>query len=221
MRVRLPSPPPPTLWSHRHARSLLPRPHPTEILRLQRPHLAATACALAGRLRCGRAHRDDPALNGTGPIQAHRCDRPRSPSGFSAKRRARVRILSVREWGAAGLRCYRPGECPGWEEARRRRLRDPGSLDASSSGPLGCLRPSARSEPDLDFSGSVLAAWTSGDGTYRLARACEHPGQRRARPVPGMAIGDDRLAPRLNPTPKATSSRNLDGCVRLPHVIAP
>ena len=87
-------------WSHRHTRPPRHALTPPRSLRLAAALiLAATACALAVASAAGRAYRDDPARMDSGPIHARvRLERDPAPasSGFSTKRRARVKILAVR-----------------------------------------------------------------------------------------------------------------------------
>lgn len=117
-------------WSHRHTRPPRHALTPPRSLRLAAALiLAATACALAVASAAGRAYRDDPARMDSGPIHARvRLERDPAPasSGFSAKRRARVRILAVRvgeRWLASDATALvsAPG---GGGRGARRRLRD-------------------------------------------------------------------------------------------------
>ena len=195
-------------WSHRHTRPPRHALTPPRSLRLAAALiLAATACALAVASAAGRAYRDDPARMDSGPIHARvRLERDPAPasSGFSAKRRARVRILSVRvgeRWLASDATAL--VSAPGWEEAARGDVYEiSGSLDAS----FAAAAPSVGS---IRARTSILAERPGGLDVWRrdthraFARACEQL-------VPGMAIGDDRLVPSdLSDAMKATSLTHL------------
>lgn len=202
-------------WSHRHTRPPRHALTPPRSLRLAAVLiLAATACALAVASAAGRAYRDDPARMDSGPIHARvRLERDPAPasSGFSAKRRARVRILAVRvgeRWLASDATAL--VSAPGWEDAARGDVYEiSGSLDAS----FAAAAPSVGS---IRARTSILAERPGGLDVWRrdthraFARACEHLARDARGLVPGMAIGDDRLVPSdLSDAMKATSLTHL------------
>ena len=202
-------------WSHRHTRPPRHALTPPRSLRLAAALiLAATACALAVASAAGRAYRDDPARMDSEPIHARvRLERDPAPasSGFSTKRRARVRILAVRvgeRWLASGATAL--VSAPGWEDATRGDVYEiSGSLDAS----FAAAAPSVGS---IRARTAILAERPGGlDGWRRnmhraFARACEHLARDARGLVPGMAIGDDRLVPSdLSDAMKATSLTHL------------
>ena len=202
-------------WSHRHTRPPRHALTPPRSLRLAAALiLAATACALAVASAAGRAYRDDPARMDSGPIHARvRLERDPAPasSGFSTKRRARVRILAVRvgeRWLASDATAL--VSAPGWEDATRGDVYEiSGSLDASfaaAAPSVGSIR--ARTAILAERPGG-LDGWRR--NTHRaFARACEHLARDARGLVPGMAIGDDRLVPSdLSDAMKATSLTHL------------
>lgn len=202
-------------WSHRHTRPPRHALTPPRSLRLAAVLiLAATACALAVASAAGRAYRDDPARMDSGPIHARvRLERDPAPasSGFSTKRRARVRILAVRvgeRWLASDATAL--VSAPGWEDAARGDVYEiSGSLDASfaaAAPSVGSIR--ARTSILAERPGG-LYGWRR-DTHRAFARACEHLARDARGLVPGMAIGDDRLVPSdLSDAMKATSLTHL------------
>ena len=202
-------------WSHRHTRPPRHALTPPRSLRLAAALiLAATACALAVASAAGCAYRDDPARMDSGPIHARvRLERDPAPasSGFSTKRRARVRILAVRvgeQWLTSGATAL--VSAPGWEDAARGDVYEiSGSLDASfaaAAPSVGSIR--ARTAILAERPGG-LDGWRR-DTHRAFARACEHLARDARGLVPGMAIGDDRLVPSdLSDAMKATSLTHL------------
>ena len=202
-------------WSHRHTRPPRHALTPPRSLRLAAALiLAATACALAVASAAGCAYLTDPARMDSGPIHARvRLERDPAPasSGFSTKRRARVRILAVRvgeRWLTSGATAL--VSAPGWEDVARGDVYEiSGSLDASfaaAAPSVGSIR--ARTVILAERPGG-LDGWRR-DTHRAFARACEHLARDARGLVPGMAIGDDRLVPSdLSDAMKATSLTHL------------
>ena len=176
--------------------------------------LASIACALAVGSSARRHYDADPARRDSGPIHARvtlRSDPATASSGFSRRRRARVRIEAIAEgesWHPASAAAL--VSAPGWEEAARGDVYEVwGSLDATFAADapsVGAIR--VRRSQLIERPGG-LALWTR--ATHRaFSRACTHLNRDARALVPGMAIGDDRGMPAdLAQAMKSTSLTHL------------